>query len=90
MSDWDVIVDMFWRKYHWDADEMDIIFNEKQSFVRKSIAAPTMARAAWTIVLRHRHFDTKDEAMKYAVGLTVFEDLLEKILKQQQPPEEPD
>ena len=90
MSDWDIIVDMFWRKYHWDADEMDILHNGTRSIVRKSIAKPTMDRTAWTIVLRHRHFDTKDEAMKYAMGLAVLEDLLEKILKEQQPPEEPD
>lgn len=90
MTDWEKIVDAFWQKYHWDEEWREILSNWGKKIVRRSISQPTIHKPYWTISLQPLHFDTQDEAIKYAMGLVVLEDLLSKILQEQPPPEEVD
>ena len=90
MSNWEKIVDAFWCKYHWDEEWRKILHNQPGQIVRRSISKPTLQQPYWAVALQPLHFDTHDEAINYAMGLVVVEDLLSKILREQQPPEELD
>jgi hypothetical protein len=90
MNEWEKIVGAFWSKYHWDERWCEILCNQRQKVVRRSISKPTLQRHYWAVSLRPLHFDTHDGAIKYAMGLVVLEDLLSEILREQKPPEEVD
>lgn len=90
MTDWEKIVDAFWRKYQWDDEWCEILLHGRQRIVRRSICEPSLHQPYWAISRQPVYFDTQDEAIKYAMGLVVMEDLLSEILKEKPPPEEVD
>lgn len=90
MTDWEKIVDTFWREYYWDEEFSEILHHGRQKLSRRSIIEPTLQRPYWAVSLQPLHFDKQDEAIKYAMGLVVLEDLLSQILKEQPPPEDVD
>jgi hypothetical protein len=90
VTDWEKIVDAFWRKYHWDEEWREILHHGRQRIVRRSISEPTLQKQYWAISLQPLQFGTHDEAIKYAMGLVVLEDLLSKLLQEKPPPEEVD
>ena len=90
MTEWEKIIDAFWCKYYWDEEWSEILYHGRSKICRRSIIKPTIHRPYWAVSLQPLHFDTRDNAIKYAMGLVVLEDLLSKILQEQQPPEEVD
>jgi hypothetical protein len=82
MVEWEKILEMFWSKYYWDDDWLNVKYQDRPRYDRAWIRTPTTNCADWSVSLGPLRFDTHDEAINFLMGTVVFEDLLQKILEE--------